>query len=368
MIILQPMRIAGNVRPETALMVRKIGLGLFFMAILFMMTLAGNGQEKPLDLETMARTKAHHGNPRFINPWLEERQSGGLFSFLRWKLSPNPYRKEKLNPPSFPVIQPRIKEILSGGDSITYLGHATLWIRLKNQNILTDPLFEDILYVIDRQTSFPLKPGDLPVPEVVLISHSHYDHLDKDSIRRLGTKPIYLTPLGYKDWFDNILPGARVRELDWFDQVTIQGITYRLLPVQHWTKRTPWDTNKRLWGSWLMEGFGRKVFFGGDSGYFFGFKEYGKKFGPLDAALMPIGLYEPRWFMKPHHMNPQEAVQALLDLKARVLIPQQWGVFDLTDEPLDLPPKAYREAAQAAGLSEERTPLIPHGGTWYFPN
>ena len=150
--------------------------------------------------------------------------------------------------------------------------------------------------------------------------------------------------------------------------MTHQGITYRLLPVQHWTKRTLWDNNKRLWGSWLIEGGGRKIFFAGDTGYFFGFKEFGRKFGPIDAALMPMAAYEPRWFMKTHHMNPREAVLAFQDLKARVLIPQQWGVFDLTDEPLDLPPKAYREAAQAAGLSEERTPLIPHGGTWYFPN
>jgi len=202
---------------------------------------------------------------------------------------------------------------------------------------------------------------------VVLISHSHYDHLDKETLRRLGNTPLFLTPLGYNDWFARVLPGARVIELDWFETFAHQGISFCLLPAQHWTKRTPWDTNRRLWGSWLIQGKERKVFFSGDSGYFFGFMEYGEKFGPLDAALLPIATYEPRWFMKDHHMNPEEAVKAFLDLRAKVLIPQQWGVFDLTDEPLDLPPQAFRQAANAAGLDEDRAPLLHHGQTWFFP-
>lgn len=323
------------------------------------------GQAK--EIETLARERAHHTNPGFRNPWMQEERVGSTLRLLEWKISSNPFRKEKRQRPYFPVTKPDVAAVLNAEDSVTYLGHATLWIRVNGQNILTDPVFGDILYFIDRFAPFPLPPEELPPMQVILISHSHYDHLDKDSIRKIGTGPLYLTPLGYREWLEDILPGARVIELDWFQKYTIHGVTYRLLPAQHWTRRTFWDTNRRLWGSWLIESANRKVFFAGDSGYFPGFAEIGRKFGPIDAALLPIGAYEPRWFMSVYHIDPDEAVKAFRELRARVLIPQQWGVFDLTDEPMDLPARDYRKAAERAGLTEQQTPLIPHGGTYYFP-
>jgi N-acyl-phosphatidylethanolamine-hydrolysing phospholipase D len=328
------------------------------------------GVDPEQDLETLARKKAHHRkNPGgFVNPWLAEGEPGGLLRFLKWKFSNNPYAEEKKQDPQFSVVQTDVRDVQSRGDSITCLGHASLWIRLQQQNIVTDPVFEDSIAIfIKRHTPFPIPLNELPKFQVVLISHGHYDHLDRASIKRLGTGPLYLTPLGYKDWFEEVLPGARVIELDWFDSYAYQGITYRLLPAQHWTKRSLFDTNRRLWGSWLMEAGGRKVFFAGDSGYFRGYSEFGKKFGPIDAVLMPVGLYEPRWFMKDHHMNPQEVIQAAREMGARFIIPQQWGVFDLTDEPMTLPPRDYRKAAQATGLTDREALLVPHGGTWYFP-
>jgi L-ascorbate metabolism protein UlaG (beta-lactamase superfamily) len=291
---------------------------------------------------------------------------GGTLRLLEWKISTNPYRKEKKQRPYFPVTRPDVAAILKAEDSVTYLGHATLWIRVNGQNIITDPVFGDIVFYIDRYAPFPLQPEELPPMQVVLISHNHYDHLDKDSIRKIGTGPLYLTPLGYREWFESVLPGAKVIELDWFQKYSHRGVTYRLLPVQHWTKRTPWDTNRRLWGSWLVEAPGRKVYFAGDSGYFPGFAEYGRKFGPMDAALLPVGAYEPRWFMSVYHMDPDEAIKAFRELRAEVFIPQQWGVFDLTDEPMDLPPKDYRKAAARAGLTEQQTPTLPHGSTYFF--
>ena len=323
------------------------------------------GQAK--DIEALARERAHHTNPGFRNPWMPEERVGSTLRLLEWKISSNPFRKEKRQRPYFPVTKPDVAAILNAEDSVTYLGHATLWIRVNGQNILTDPVFGDILYFIDRFAPFPLPPEELPPMQVILISHSHYDHLDRDSIRKIGTGPLYLTPLGYREWLEDILPGVRVIELDWFQKYTIHGVTYRLLPAQHWTRRTFWDTNKRLWGSWLIESANRKVFFAGDSGYFPGFAEIGRKFGPLDAALLPIGAYEPRWFMSVYHIDPDEAVKAFRELRARVLIPQQWGVFDLTDEPMDLPARDYRKAAERAGLTVQQTPLLQHGGTYYFP-
>jgi len=321
----------------------------------------------PDDLESLSREKRHHREGGFINPWLQEEKAGNILRLLEWKLGDNPWSEAKKKRPVFPVRRPDIDRILGNGDSVTYLGHGTLWIRLQKQNIMTDPVFGDIVYFIRRRTPFPIPPGELPPMQVVLISHSHYDHLDKESIRQLGSEALYLTPLGYKDWFADVIPGARVVELDWFETYTLGGVQYRLLPAQHWTKRTPRDTIKRLWGSWLIESAGRKVFFGGDSGYFHGFSEFGKKYGPMDAVLLPIAAYEPAWFMRTYHMNPDEAVKAFLELQGKVLIPQQWGVFDLTDEPMDMPPGDYRRAAEAAGLEEGRTPLLPHGGTFYLP-
>ncbi|RJR17740.1 MAG: hypothetical protein C4582_12670 [Desulfobacteraceae bacterium] len=349
------------------------GFKIFILAAFLLSPLFVFSQESFLekDLEALAKRKVHHrANPGgFWNPWLAKDETGGLLRFLKWKFSGNPYAEEKKIRPSFPVTTTNVTEVVEQGDSITYLGHATLWIRLLNQDIVTDPVFTDsIVYFIKRHAPFPIPIERLPEFEVVLISHSHYDHLDRDSIARLGEKPLYLTPLGYKDWFEDVVPGARVIELDWFETYAYQGITYRLLPAQHWTKRTPFDTNKRLWGSWLIDGSNRKVYFGADSGYFQGFREFGRKFGPIDAALLPVGLYEPRWFMKTHHMNPEEVIKAAADMWAYTIIPQQWGVFDLTDEPLTLPPRDYRAAAKAAGLTEKEAPLIPHGGTWHFPS
>jgi L-ascorbate metabolism protein UlaG (beta-lactamase superfamily) len=342
----------------------KLVVSAIFLAAFFHGPVSAWGQAK--DIETLALERAHHSNPGFRNPWLSGEQAGRTMRLIEWKLSPNPYRKEKKTKPYFPVTRPDVAAILNGGDSVTYLGHATFWIRVNGQNIITDPVFGDIVWVIDRYAPFPLPPSELAPMQVVLISHDHYDHLDRDSIRKLGTGPLYLTPPGYREWIEDILPGAKVIELDWFQKYTFRGVTYRMLPVQHWTKRTPFDTNRRLWGSWLVESANRKIYFAGDSGYFPGFAEYGRKFGPMDAALLPIGAYEPRWFMSVYHMDPAEAVLAFKELRAKVFIPQQWGVFDLTDEPMDLPPKDYRKAARQAGLTEEQAPLLPHGGTHYF--
>jgi L-ascorbate metabolism protein UlaG (beta-lactamase superfamily) len=346
-------------------MTRLFCIALGLLIIFASLPISGSAESK--DLEALAKEKAHHQNSKFINPWLKENKPGSFLRFLKWKLLPNPFRSEKEHPPKIPFLKPEVKSILAKGDSLTYLGHATYWIRLQGLNILTDPVFNEIGFFFARQTPFPFPPEDLPGPEVVLISHSHYDHLSEESLQKLGPRPIYLTPLGYKDWFTDAVPGAQVIELDWFQSYSFKGLTFRLLPSQHWSSRTPWDANRRLWGSWLIEGEKHAVFFAGDTGYFSGFKEFGEKFGPIDAALLPIGGYEPRWFMEKHHMNPQDAVKAFLDLQAQVLLPMHWGVFDLTNEPLDLPPKALREAARAAKLSGERTPLIPPGGTWYFP-
>ena len=211
-------------------MVFKIGPLITIILLLLINPLPAFPQNnsKEIDYESLAKKKAHHQNPGFFNPWLPENQPGGLWHFLRWKFGSNPYAEDKKKPIQFPSIPTNVKEIQNQRDSITYLGHATLWIRLLGQNIITDPVFGDIVLFIKRHASFPIPLEELPGFQVVLISHSHYDHLNQDSIRRLGIAPLYLTPLGYKDWFESVVPGARVVELDWFETFTFQGLTYRL--------------------------------------------------------------------------------------------------------------------------------------------
>lgn len=346
------------------------------LSVLFSLIADGFDSGEAQDLEALARKKLHHGRGGFFTTWhadIEDpsecaryRVQPGFFQVLKWKFSSNPYAEVKKKPADIPVFETRIGEIMSRGDSITYLGHATTWIRMAGCNILTDPVFGDIRPIIHRNTSFPIAPDKLPAFDAVLITHSHYDHLDKQSIRRLGTEPVYITPLGYRDWLEEVVPGAKVIELDWFDSTAYRGVVFRLLPSQHWTRRNLIDVNRRLWGSWSVEAGSRRVFYCGDSGYFSGFREFGRKYGPYDAAILPIALYEPRWFMKPMHMDTREAIRAFQELRARILVPQQWGTFDLSDEPLDLPPKVYRAAAKDAGLSEKEAPLIPHGVTFFF--
>ena len=162
------------------------------------------------DIESLARAKAHHKNPGFANPWLPDENPLDLIQFLKWRFSANHFKEQKNNRPAFQMVRPDIKRILEGGDSITYLGHGTFWIRLRDQNILTDPIFGDVSIFFRRFAPFPLAPEELPPIHVVLISHSHFDHLDSDSIRKLGPAPLFLVPLGYRDWFEHVVPGAKV--------------------------------------------------------------------------------------------------------------------------------------------------------------
>lgn len=350
-----------------------------FLSVLFSAVADGLESGKAQDLEEFVRKKLHHGRGGFVNPRCAgtagspqssrksySRIQPGFIRVLKWKLAPNPYADLKKKPPAITVVETCTGEIMSRGDSITYLGHATVWIRLAGCNILTDPVFGDIHPSIRRHTAFPIAVDKLPAFDIVLITHSHYDHLDRRSIRRLGTGPVYITPLGYRDWFKKVVPGAKVMELDWFDGTDCCGVVFRLLPARHWTRRNLVDGNRRLWGSWSVEAGSRRVFYCGDTAYFPGFEEFGRKYGPYDAAILPIALYEPRWFMKPMHMDTGEAIRAFQELRARTLIPQQWGTFDLSNEPLDLPPQVYREAARKAGLSEKEAPLIQHGVTFFF--
>jgi N-acyl-phosphatidylethanolamine-hydrolysing phospholipase D len=322
---------------------------------------------------------AHHAASGFRVPWpIEGGSVRGFAELLRWRRE---RRRDGIppDPPAgaFPVETPDVAYPRAPESElrITWVGHATTLIQIGGLNILTDPIWSERASPLGfmgpaRITPPGLSFDRLPPIDAVLISHDHYDHLDSPTVRRIvrahGDGVHWIAPLGYHRWLER--RGARVvYELDWEQDMVVPGhapLTVMALPAQHWTRRSPFSTNGRLWASFLLRTIDRSVYFGGDSGYFDGYSGIGARHGPFDAALLPIGAYEPRWFMRPAHMNPAEAVRAYLGLGGTgTFVGIHWGTFRLTDEsPLD-PPSLAREAWESAGLPGEDLWIPSLGGT-----
>jgi N-acyl-phosphatidylethanolamine-hydrolysing phospholipase D len=252
---------------------------------------------------------------------------------------------------------------------ITWVGHATLLVQVAGVNILTDPNWGEraspISFAGPRRLSPPGLPFDrLPPVHVVLISHNHYDHLDLGTVKRLAAAhdPLFVVPLGLKRWFaDNGL--TRVEELDWWQAVEHRGLRLVCVPAQHFSQRTLWDGNRRLWSSWAVIAPERRFYFSGDTGYFEGFREVGERLGPFDLAAIAIGAYVPAEIMRFVHLTPEEAVAAFQDLRGRTLLGMHWGTFDLADEPLDEPPVRMLAEVQRRGIPPERAWILKMGET-----
>jgi N-acyl-phosphatidylethanolamine-hydrolysing phospholipase D len=306
----------------------------------------------------------HHGRGGFFNPW--EPFDWSLTRFLRWQLSRNPFDKSRT-----PLI-PRVANDGAGlagrehSATVTWVGHATVAVHDDDDVFLTDPHF-GARALLPRRVVPPGVPIEAVPPDAfAVISHNHYDHLDAGTVKRLPASVAWFVPLGLADWF-RARGRERVVELDWWQSARHGRWTITCLPSQHWSRRIEQGTNESLWCAWLIDSGERRYFFAGDTGYFGGFAEYGRRFGPIDLALLPIGAYEPRWFMRYQHLNPADAVAAAQDLGARHMLGIHWGTFDLTDEPLDLPPRALSEAVSAAGADPERFRVLAIGETWHLP-
>ncbi len=309
-----------------------------------------------MPLEKMCLERSHHKRDgRFENPWgpLDART---LRNVIRWKMERNAFRHFPKGPPP-PVLPVRLDRVFSEKITVTYLGHATLLIQMNGIVFLTDPVFSSLSPYLTRKTKLPISRRVLKeIVHGVLISHNHYDHLSLKAARYFRGKT-FITPLGFKRYFRSKKARPPVC-LDWFDRVVFKDFNITFLPTQHWSRRTLRDTNRTLWGGFLIEGPSGSLYFGGDSGYFPGFKALGKRFH-IDIAILPIGAFAPRWLMKPVHMSPYEAVKAALDLKARVFIPCHWGSYQISDEPLTLPYRLIRRIKEDLAPPIDIVPLLP---------
>jgi L-ascorbate metabolism protein UlaG (beta-lactamase superfamily) len=208
----------------------------------------------------------------------------------------------------------------------------------------------------------------LPPVQLVLVSHSHYDHMDLATLRRLERRfrPLFLTGLGN----GRLLRSQglrRVGELDWWHSfATGYGLEVTMTPARHFSRRGLFDTNRSLWGGFLLRDGRRKVYFAGDSAYGPHFAEIGRRFGGVDVALLPIGAYEPRWFMRSNHVNPDEAVRVHLDVGSRQSVAMHFGTFQLTDEPIDEPVRALGEALVRHDVPEHHFRVPRFGETMVF--
>jgi L-ascorbate metabolism protein UlaG (beta-lactamase superfamily) len=250
---------------------------------------------------------------------------------------------------------------------ITFIGHSTVLIQSPAANVLIDPVYSERASPFSfagprRVRASGVRFDDLPPISLVLLSHNHYDHCDLNTLRLLEQRfhPAAVTPLGN----GRLLRAAgfrQIEELDWWGTSSSAPLPITVTRAQHFSARTPFDRNRNLWGGFLIEAGGYRILHAGDSGYGPHFQEIGAQLGPIDLALLPIGAYEPRWFMKDIHMNPAEAVQAHLDVGARRSIAMHFGTFQLTPEGIEEPVRALADALREREVSSERFRVMEVG-------
>ena len=293
----------------------------------------------------------------------------GPRDILRWRITDSLSGKRiKESDPGFRPLTctSDIGLINSSRPSLTWVGHATFVMRLGGKLIATDPIWSERIAVIARKVAPGVALEELPPLDVVAVTHNHYDHLDAPTIRRInaraGEQPLYVTPLGNGRWLTKA--GAkRVVELDWWQSHREGDLEITLVPARHWSMRAPWNRNDALWGGFVFRAGDGTAYHSGDTALFDGFVEVGQRLGPIDWAMLPIGAYEPRWFMEPQHMNPEDAGEAFVRLGARVLCAMHWGTFKLTDEPLREPPERMQKLFADRGLDPARLWLFAIGET-----
>lgn len=374
-----------------------LGAGLLWVGLAGCATVSPSAPTNPY----FDPAKPHHTPSGFKNNYLPE---GGksLRDLLRWNweawrqgLPKAPTHATPSQAPDLMLIAANSEARDAGKPSalpaITWIGHASMLVQAGRLNVLVDPMFSDRAspapFIGPRRAQPPgLTLAQLPPIDVVLISHNHYDHLDEPSVKALteqgravGAEPLFIVPLGLKPWLAS-RGITRVVELDWWQQHHHSGNIFYLTPAQHWSARSFTDRSATLWGGFAVFAPDFHWFYSGDTGYSKDFEDIRARFsGPIsagslgepwrgfDLAMIPVGAYAPRWFMKEQHVNPAEALQIHRDLGVRQSVGVHWGVFALTDESLDQPSKDLAAAREQAGMTDEEFFLMRIGETRQFP-
>ena len=309
----------------------------------------------------------HCDGERFFNPHENARP---LRDVIKWART----RQRTAWPQRLPLAPhpPPPSTVRRGEVAVTFIGHSTFLIRTASAVILTDPVFTSHAgpfgLMGPRRVRPPaIAPAALPAVELVLVSHNHYDHMQPSSLRRFAETAAFVAPLGVARQL-NVPPksesyGRNIHQLDWWQSATVGAAEITCVPAQHFSARTPWDRNRTLWCGYVVRIDGVTIYFAGDSGYSPQFAEIGRRFPAIDVALMPIGAYEPRWFMRPVHMNPDEAVRAHIDVGARVSLGMHFGTFQLTDEAIDEPIHALGRGRATHGVSADAFKVLDFGET-----
>jgi N-acyl-phosphatidylethanolamine-hydrolysing phospholipase D len=264
-------------------------------------------------------------------------------------------------------LVPFDRAALSENPSVTWIGHATMLVRMDGVTFLTDPMFSEraspLTFAGPRRLVPPGVPIDeLPPVDFAVLSHDHYDHTDTASIRALAARGArFIVPLGLGDLVREA--GGDVVELDWWEDTTVGPVRVHCVPAQHFSGRGLTDQSRQLWAGWVVAGPTRRFYHAGDTGYFPGFVEIGDRLGPIDLAAVPIGAYEPRAMMGAVHVNPEEALHAALGARATRAVGMHFGTFDLTDEPLDEPPRRFLAEARRLGIEDDRAWVLDVGET-----
>jgi L-ascorbate metabolism protein UlaG (beta-lactamase superfamily) len=311
----------------------------------------------------------HCDGTRFFNPHIDTDRS--FAELRRWRRArrpaPWPARVENEQFPAPPAAVP------AGEIAVTFIGQATFLVQLDGLSVLTDPIFSarasPFSWLGPKRVRDPgVTFAQLPRIDLVLLSHNHYDHMDLASLRRIAKRwgaPI-VTGLGNGSYLARKGIGGAI-ELDWWQEFAPRpGVTITYVPAQHWSKRGFFDRRRMLWGGHVIAAQGARVYFAGDTGFPGPFRDISRRIGRPDIALLPIGAYEPRWFMAPQHMNPDEAVRAHLALAARHSIAMHFATFQLTDEAIDAPLAALAAARAAHGVADDRFRVPGFGETLRF--